>query len=49
MIGVLNEQTKRVVHGVVVGPGRVMLGDGETQVADTGGGVQTTGALGTAR
>ena len=49
LIGVRNEQTKRVMHGVVVGPGRVMLGDGGTQVADSAGAVQTTGALGTAR
>jgi flagellar basal body P-ring formation protein FlgA len=49
MVGVLNEQTKRVVHGVVVGPGRVMIGDGGTQIAANGTGVQTTGAVGAAQ
>jgi len=48
VIGVLNEQAKRVVHGVVVGPGQVVIGGG-TQVAATNTGVQTTGALGQAR
>jgi flagella basal body P-ring formation protein FlgA len=49
IIGVLNEQTKRIVHGVVIGSGRVMIGTGPTQIAATGIGAQTTGALGKVR
>jgi len=36
LIGVLNEQTKRITHGAVIGPGRVMIGTGATQIAATG-------------
>ncbi len=46
VIGVLNEQTKQTVHGVVIGSGRVMIGTGATQIAAGGIGAQTTGALG---
>ena len=35
IIAVLNEQTKRTVHGVVVGAGRVLIGSGPTQLADS--------------
>ena len=51
VVGVLNEQAKRVVHGLVVGPDRVMIGGGGTQIAatNTDNGVQTTGALGATR
>ncbi len=49
VVGVLNEETKRVVHGVVVGTDRVLIDGGSTQIAAAGGGVQTTGALGTAQ
>ncbi len=50
LIGVRNEQTKRIVHGVVVGTGRVLIGDGGgTQIAASGDGALTTGALGAAR
>lgn len=47
VISVLNEQTKRIVHGVVVGPGRVVIGAGATQIASAG--TQTTSAIGGAR
>lgn len=41
VIGVLNEHTKRVVHGTVIGPGRVTIGAGAMQIAATGiGGVR---------
>ena len=33
-IGVLNDQTKRVVQGIVSGPGRVMVADAATHLAD---------------
>lgn len=38
VIGVLNEHTKRVVHGAVIGPGRVMISTGAMQIAATGSG-----------
>ncbi len=44
VISVLNEHTKRVVHGVVVGSGRVMISTGAAQFAATGPGAQSTGA-----
>lgn len=44
VIGVLNERTKRVVHGTVTGPGRVTISTGARQIAGTD--VQTTRALG---
>lgn len=37
IIGVLNEQTKRVVHGVVIDSGRVMIGSDTMQLATNGG------------
>ncbi|HZD90449.1 MAG TPA: flagella basal body P-ring formation protein FlgA, partial [Pseudolabrys sp.] len=46
IIGVLNEETKRVVHGVVVSAGRVRVEAGTTQVAATDLGTSTTGAIG---
>lgn len=49
VVGVLNEQTKRVVYGVVIGSGRVMIGTGATQIAAAGNGARTTGAIGGAR
>lgn len=49
VIGVINEQTKRVVHGAVVGAGRVMISTGATQIAATGFGTPTTGAIGGVR
>ncbi len=49
VIGVLNEQTKRTLHGIVIGSGRVMIGTGATQIATNGNGAQTTGAFGGAR
>ena len=47
VIGVLNEETKRVLHGVVISSGQVMIGTGATQIAASG--TPTTGALGGAR
>jgi len=33
VITVLNEQTKRTLQGVIVGPGRVAIGNGSPRVA----------------
>ena len=33
VIGVLNEQTKRVAHGVIIGPGRVAVTNGSPRLA----------------
>ena len=33
VIGVLNEQSKRTVHGVIVGPGRVAISTGSPRLA----------------
>ncbi len=49
VIGVLNEQTKRILHGVVIGSGRVMIGNGATQMAAAGKATPATGAIGGAR
>ncbi len=45
VIGVLNEQTKRTLHGVVVGSGQVMIGTGAMEIAAAGHGPQTTGSI----
>ncbi len=49
VIGVLNEQTKRVLHGIVIGSGRVMIGTGATLMAAAGGASPATGAIGGGR
>jgi flagella basal body P-ring formation protein FlgA len=49
VIGVLNQHTKRVVHGTVIGSGRVMIGTGARQMAATSTGAQATGAIGSTR
>jgi flagella basal body P-ring formation protein FlgA len=43
VISVINEQSKRVVHGVIVGPGRVAVTNGSQRVA----GNNVTGSVST--
>ena len=49
VIGVLNEDTKRILHGVVIDSGRVMIATGATQMAAAGKAAPATGAIGGAR
>ena len=46
VIGILNEQTKRVMHGVVTGPGRVIIANGPRQIAANGIGAPSSAAAG---